>query len=74
MNTLLITLAVLPSTGGLIGFLVWVAVAAIVIWAVIALVRWSGLPIPQPVIIIFTAFVGIFLILLMARALGWVAW
>ncbi len=75
MLTLALTsLAVFPSTGGLIGLLVWVAVAAIVIWAIIALVRWSGLPIPQPVIIVFTAFCGIFLILLMARAVGWVQW
>jgi hypothetical protein len=73
MNSLLASLAVV-SSGGLIQILVYVAIAAIVIWAVIALVKWSGLPIPQPVIIVFTAFVGIFLILLMARAIGWVSW
>jgi hypothetical protein len=74
MNTLLLTLAVFPSTGGLIGFLIWFAILAIVVWAVIALIKWSGIAIPTPVYIILTAFVGIFLILLMARALGYVAW
>ncbi len=69
----LAVLALLPSTGGLIGLLVWVAIAAIVVWAIIALVKWSGIPIPQPVWIILTAFLGIFLILVLARAFGLVS-
>lgn len=60
----------LVSTGSLIGLLVWVAIAAIVIWAIVALIRWSGIPIPQPVWIILTAFIGIALILLIARFFG----
>lgn len=73
MNTLAL-LSILPPTSGLIGLLIWVAIAAIVAWAIIALVKWSGIPIPQPVWIILTAFIGIFLILLIARAFGLVAW
>lgn len=73
MQTILASLAVVPSTSGLIGLLVWVAIAAIVVWAIIALVRWSGIPIPTPVWIILTAFVGIFLILWIARAFGLVS-
>ena len=69
MNMLAV-LALLPSTGGLIGLLVWVAIAAIVVWAIIALVKWSGIPIPQPVYIILAAFIGIALILFIARAFG----
>lgn len=67
---LLVTLALLPSTSSLIGLLVWVAIAAIVVWAIIALVKWSGVPIPQPVWIILTAFLGIVCILLIARLFG----
>lgn len=70
MNSLLLASAFVPSTGGLIGILVWVAIAAIVVWAIIALVKWSGIPIPQPVWIILAAFVGIAAILLIARAFG----
>jgi len=69
MNTLLF-LAALPSTSSLIGLLVWVAIAAIVIWGIIALVKWSGIVIPQPVWIILTCFVCIALILLIARLFG----
>jgi len=70
MNSLLAVLAVLPGTGSLIGLLVWVAIACIVAWAIIALIKWSGIPIPQPVWIILTAFIGIALILLIARFFG----
>lgn len=62
----------LVSTGSLIGLLVWVAIACIVVWAIIALVKWSGIPIPQPVWIILTAFIGIALILVIARFFGYV--
>ncbi len=74
MNTLaLALLASVPSTSGLISLLVWVAIAAVVCWAIIALVKWSGVPIPQPVWIILAAFVAIFLILFIARMFGLVA-
>lgn len=71
MNSLLL-LAALPSTGSLIGLLIWVAIAAIVCWAIVALVKWSGVPIPQPVWIILTALVGILLILFIAKVFGFV--
>jgi hypothetical protein len=71
MNPLLIlAVGALPSTAGLLGILIWVAVAVVVVWAVIALVKWSGIPIPQPVWIILTAFIAIALILLIARFFG----
>lgn len=69
MNTLAL-LALLPSTGSMLSLLIWVAVACIVVWAIIALVRWSGIPIPQPVWIILTAFLGIALILFIAKVFG----
>lgn len=68
--SLLTLFAVFPSSGSLIGLLVWVAIACIVCWAIIALVKWSGIPIPQPVWIILTAFIGIALILFLARMMG----
>lgn len=41
MNALLL-LAVFPSTGSLIQLLIYVAIAAVVVWAIIALVRGGG--------------------------------
>lgn len=72
MNTLAL-LALIPSTSGLVGLLVWIAIACIVAWAIIALIKWSGIPIPQPVWIILTAFIGIALILIIARFFGYLA-
>jgi hypothetical protein len=67
MSTLLLTAF---SSSSLIGLLIWVAIACVVIWAIIALVKWSGIAIPQPVVIVFIAFVSIALILLIARFFG----
>lgn len=75
MNTLLLlahSSSVSFGTGGLLQLLIWVAVACVVIWGIIALVRWSGITIPQPVWIILTCFVCIFLILLIAKFFGFV--
>lgn len=57
----------------MLSLLIWVAVACVVIWAIIALVRWSGVPIPQPIWIILTAFLCIAGILLIAKFFGLVA-
>jgi len=71
MNTLsLLAVGALGSTGGLVGLLVYVAIAAVVVWGIIALVKWSGIVIPQPVYIILVCLACIFLILLIARAFG----
>lgn len=71
MNILsLISLAVIPSTGSLLGLLRWVAIAAIVIWAIYALLQWAGVSIPPPVRIIFIALVCIFLIIFLFRVFG----
>jgi len=70
MNTLLLLLAALPSVNALVSLLIWVAIAAIVVWAIIALVRWSGIPIPQPVWIILGALAGIVAILFIAKVFG----
>lgn len=66
MNTLAL-LAMLPTVNTMLGWLIWIAIAAIVVWAVVALVKWSGLPVPQPVWIILAAFIGIALILIIAK-------
>lgn len=67
----MLTLAAVSfSSSSLIGLLVWVAIACVVVWAIISLVRWSGVQIPQPVIIVFWAFVSIALILLIAKFFG----
>lgn len=68
MSALLAATAV--SSGSLIGLLVWVAIACIVVFAILALVKWAGIVIPQPVIIVFWAFVSIALILLIAKFFG----
>lgn len=66
----LLLLAAVPSTASLIGLLIWVAIACVVIWGIIALIRWSGVTIPQPVWIILTCFICIALILLIAKLFG----
>lgn len=69
MNALLF-LAAAPSTTGLVSLLIWVAVVVIVIAAIIALVKWSGIQIPQPVWIVLWAVIAIVLILWIARMFG----
>jgi len=69
MNTLALLLAA-PSTTGLVQLLIYVAIAVVVIAAIIALVKWSGITIPQPVIIVFWALLAIILIIWLARAFG----
>jgi hypothetical protein len=61
------------TTSGLLGMLLWVAIAAVVVWAIIALVRWSGIPIPEPVRIILIALVCIFLIIFLFKIFGVIA-
>jgi hypothetical protein len=61
-----------PSVHGLISLLVIVAIAVVVIWAIIALIKWSGVAIPQPVYIVLGAFIAIGLILLIARAFNFI--
>lgn len=77
MNSIISALAVsfvsVVSTGSLIGLLIWVAIAAVVISAIIALVKWSGIAIPQPVWIVLWAFIAIALFLFIARMFGLVA-
>ncbi len=68
----MISAIVIPAAGSLVGLLIWVAILCIVVWAIIALIKWSGITIPQPVWIILTALVAIFLILLIARVFGYV--
>jgi hypothetical protein len=63
-------LSALPSASALISLLLYVAIACVVIWAIIALVRWSGIAIPQPVWIILTAILCIVGILLIAKVFG----
>ncbi len=65
MNSILAASISLPSDP--VGLLVTVAIIAIVAWAIFALVKWSGIPIPQPVWIVLAALIGIFLILLIAK-------
>lgn len=67
----ILTLLAVVSASSLIELLIWVAIAAIVVWAIIALVKWSGIPVPPPVWIILTALLGIFLVLLIARLFGY---
>lgn len=70
MNSLLFLAASLPSASSLVGLLIWVAIFAIVLWGILALLKWAGIAIPQPVIIVFICFVSILLILLIAKAFG----
>ena len=63
-------LVALPSTSAMFSFMFWVAIAAVVVWAIISLIKWSGIVIPPPVRIIFVALVSILLIGFLARLFG----
>ena len=65
------TLAAIGSAGGLIGLLIYIAIAVVVIWAVWQLILWLGIPIPRPVQIVFIALICIAAIILLARAFGY---
>ncbi len=69
MNALL-ALAALPGASSIVGLIVWVAIACVAVWAITALVKSTGWNIPQPVWIVLTALVAIFLILLIAKFFG----
>lgn len=69
MNSLLL-LAALPSSAELLSLLVWVAIACVVVGGIIALIKWSGVQIPPPVVIIFWCFVAVAMILFIARVFG----
>lgn len=58
------------STGGLLGLLLYVAVALIVLWAIWALIKWSGIALPEPVRIIAIALLCIVAIVLLFRIVG----
>ena len=65
------TLAAIGTAGGLIGLLIYVAVAVVVIWAIWQLIIWLEISIPRPVQIVFIALICIAGIILLARAFGY---
>lgn len=62
MHSLTLLLGAVVVAGSLVGLLLKVAILAVVIWAVVALLRWAGITIPEPVRIILIALVCIALI------------
>ena len=66
----LLSLLAVESAGGLVGLLLYVAIACIVIWAIWALINWTGVSIPEPVRIIAIALLCIVAIVLLFRAVG----
>ena len=58
----IIQLAAVAFPAGALGILFKVAIACIVIWGIIALVKWSGIIIPEPARIIFIVLACILLI------------
>lgn len=73
MNALLLLAdaAGLPSVGALVHVFIILAIVALIVWGVIALIRYSGWVIPQPVWIVLTVLGGIFLIVFLARIFGY---
>ena len=66
----LLMLATLALPTGALGLLFQVAIACICIWGIIALVRWAGWVIPEPVRIIFMCLVAILLIIWLFKLFG----
>lgn len=71
MNSLLVSLAAVGSIDPLIHAFIVLAILALIVWGVFALIRYMGWTIPQPVIIVLTVLLGIFLIVWLARAFGY---
>lgn len=72
MNPLLFLAdAALPSIGALVHVFLVLAVVALIVWGIVALLRYAGWTIPQPVWIVLTVLGGIFLIILLARVFGY---
>lgn len=63
--------AALPSIGALVHVFLVLAVVALIVWGIVALLRYAGWTIPQPVWIVLTVLGGIFLIILLARVFGY---
>jgi hypothetical membrane protein len=72
MNTFaLLSSAVLVNAPGLLGLLLEVAILCIVVWAIVRLLAWAGITIPEPIRIIFIALICIVAVVLLFRALGY---
>jgi hypothetical protein len=73
MNALLLVAdaVALPSVAGLVHIFIVLAIVALIVWGVIALIRYAGWTIPQPVWIVLTVLGGIFLIVFLARVFGY---
>ena len=65
MNTFLSLTSI--SSNALVNAFVWLAIACLVVWGVIALIRSTGITIPAPVKIVVYVLGGIFLILLAVK-------
>lgn len=65
-----IAVVAIPATGSLLSLLFWVAVLAVILVAVIAILRQTGIVIPPIVRIVFWALVSIFLIVLLFKLFG----
>jgi hypothetical protein len=70
MNLALLSAVAVPAGSSLLGLLFWVAILAVVVWAVVALIRHMGITIPYPVQIVFWALLSIALIVLLFRLFG----
>lgn len=64
------TVAVPAGSGSLLALLFWVAVFAVVIVAVVAIIRHLGIQIQRIVVIVFWALLSIALIVLLFRMFG----
>lgn len=54
--------------GGLLGLLFFVAIACVIIWGIVELVKWSQVAIPRPIVIIFIVLASIAMIYIMFDA------
>ena len=69
--SILLAAASLFSVDALIHAFIVLAIVALIIWGVIALLKYMGWTIPQPVWIVLTVLGGIFIIVWLARVFGY---
>lgn len=71
MNSLILAAAGTLSVDALVHFFLVAAIIALIVWGLVALIKSAGWAIPQPVWIVLTVLVGIFLIVFIARLFGY---
>lgn len=68
MTPLLILAAI--NTSALLQSFIILAIACVIFWGIAELLKWWGVTIPRPIVIVLTVLIGVALIIWIARLFG----